>query len=65
MAIRNAEVPARDFADECRVFFEAKLGDMFDDPAYSAWVIANPNPTLATFIQRLRPLVKLGPTWNV
>lgn len=57
----NAEEPARSFADGCRVFFEAKLGDMFDDPAHSAWVIANPDPTLSTFIQRLRPLVKSGP----
>lgn len=58
---RNAEEPAREFADGCRVFFEAKLGDMFDDPAQAAWAIANPDPTLATFIQRLRPLVKAGP----
>jgi hypothetical protein len=60
-ADRNAEEPARDFADGCRVFFEAKLGDMFDDPAHAAWAIANPSPTLAIFIQRLRPLVKAGP----
>ncbi|MDP3142374.1 MAG: hypothetical protein Q8N14_00280, partial [Candidatus Omnitrophota bacterium] len=57
----NAEEPARDFADGCRVFFEAKLGDMFDDPAYAAWTIKNPFPTLATFTQRLRTLVKSGP----
>lgn len=60
-ADRNAEDPARDFADGCRVFFEAKLGDMFDDPAHAKWAIANPDPTLATFLQRLRPLVKAGP----
>lgn len=60
-AERNAEEPARGFADGCRIFFEAKLGDMFDDPAHAAWAIANPNPTLATFIQRLRPLVKSNP----
>ena len=60
-ADRNAEEPARDFADGCRVFFEAKLGDMFDDPAHAAWAIANPDPTLMTFIQRLRSLVKAGP----
>ncbi len=34
---------------------------MFDDPAHAAWAIANPDPTLATFVQRLRPLVKAGP----
>jgi AAA domain len=60
-ADRNAEEPAREFADDCRVFIEAKLGDMFDDPAHAAWTIDNPNPTLATFIHRLRPLVKSGP----
>lgn len=60
-ADRNAEEPARDFADSCRVFFEAKLGDMFDDPAHAAWTIATPNPTLDSFIQRLRPLVKASP----
>ena len=60
-ADRNAEEPARGFAEECRVFFEAKLGNMFDDPGHAAWAIANPDPTLATFIQRLRPLVKAGP----
>jgi hypothetical protein len=60
-ADRNAEEPARDFADGCRVFFEAKLGDMFDDPAHAAWAIANPNPTLADFLQRLRQEIKAGP----
>ena len=60
-ADRNAEEPARDFADGCRVFFEAKLGDMFDDPAHTAWAITNPDPTFATFIQRLRSLVNASP----
>ena len=60
-ADQNAEEPARDFADGCRVFFEAKLGDLFDDPAHAAWAIAHPDPTLHDFIQRLRPLVKSGP----
>jgi AAA domain len=58
---RNEEEPARAFADGCRAFFESRLGDMFDDPAYTAWAIANPDPTLATFVQRLRTLVKAGP----
>lgn len=60
-ADKNAEEPARDFADGCRVFLEAKLGDLFDDPAHSAWALANPDPTLTTFVQRLRPLIKAGP----
>jgi hypothetical protein len=58
---QNQEEPARDFADACRVFLEAKLGDMFDDPAHAAWAIANPNPTLASYVQRLATLVKAGP----
>jgi hypothetical protein len=60
-ADRNAEEAARDFADGCRVFFEAKLGDILDERAQATWAIANPDPTLATFIQRLRPLAKSGP----
>lgn len=43
------------------MFFESKLGDMFDGPAHAAWAIANPDPTLATFVHRLRSLVKSGP----
>lgn len=58
---KNAEEPARGFADSCRVFLESKLGDMFDDPAHSAWAKANPDPTLATFVNRLRSVVKAGP----
>lgn len=57
----NSDAPARDYADACRVFLEAKLGDLFDDPAFAPWVKANPNPTLATFVQRLRSLVVSGP----
>jgi hypothetical protein len=60
-ADKNSEEPARDFADGCRVFLEAKLGDMFDEPAHSAWALTNPDPTLATFVHRLRPLIKAGP----
>lgn len=56
----NEEEPARDFADGCRVFLEAQLGDMFDDPAHSSWAKTTPNPTLADFVQRMRPLVRAG-----
>jgi hypothetical protein len=58
---RDAEEPARSFVDGCRVFLEAVLGDVFDDPAHSAWVKQNPDPTLAAFVNRLRPLIKAGP----
>lgn len=56
----NEEEPAREFADGCRVFLEAQLGDLFDDPAHSSWAKATPNPTLADFVQRMRPLVRAG-----
>jgi hypothetical protein len=58
---RNSEEPARSYADGCRVFLEASLGDVFDDPAHLVWAKENPNPTLATFVGRLRPYIKAGP----
>lgn len=58
---RNQEGPAQDFADECRIYLEAMLGNLFDDPAYSSWARNNPNPTLATFVARLRELGKANP----
>jgi len=60
-ADKNAEEPAREFADGCRVFLESKLSDLFDDPAHSAWASTNPDPTLATLVSRLRPQVKASP----
>lgn len=60
-ADRDHEESARDFADGCRVYLEATLGDMFDDPAHSTWARQNPHPTLASFVTRLRPLVKVNP----
>ena len=47
---RDAEEPARSFADGCRVFLEAVLGDVFDDPAHSIWAKKHPNPTLVDFV---------------
>ncbi|RWQ64222.1 AAA family ATPase [Mesorhizobium sp.] len=58
---RDAEEPARSFADGCRFFFEGVLGDVFDDPAHLAWAKANPDPTLKTFVDRLRSYIKAGP----
>jgi hypothetical protein len=58
---RNAEEPACSFTDGCRVFLEAVLGDVFDDPAHSAWTKQNANPTLAAFVSRLRPHISAGP----
>jgi hypothetical protein len=45
---------ARDYANECRIFFENKLGSIFDDRAHSAWNAEKPHPTLADYVQRVR-----------
>lgn len=53
----DAEEPARSYADGCRVYLEAMLGDLFEDPAYSAWVRATPAPTFANYVDRLKGLI--------
>jgi hypothetical protein len=57
---RDAEEPARSFTDGCRVFLEAVLGDVFEDPAHLPWAKENPHPTLAAFVSRLRPHISAG-----
>lgn len=52
---------AQDYASEVRVFLEARLGDMFDDPAYPAYAAPTKAPTLADHINRLRGLVNAPP----
>lgn len=58
---KNAEEPAREFADGCRVFFETKLGDIFDDPSSAQWAKETPHPTLQDFVGRLRGQVRSAP----
>ncbi|RAI45382.1 ATP-binding protein [Rhodoplanes roseus] len=60
-ADKNAEEPARAFVDACRVYLEAKVGDLFDDPAHSEWVMQTPSPTLAPLVARLRTVVSANP----
>jgi recombinational DNA repair ATPase RecF len=57
----NDEASARDFADKCRVYFEGVLGTLFEDPAHFQWAKANPHPTLATFLDRIRGLLSANP----
>lgn len=60
----DAEEPSRAYADACRVYLEAMLGDLFEDPAYSEWVRSTPAPTLANYADRLKGLVNtssMGP----
>ena len=55
---QNDEEAARNLADTTRVYLEAKLGDIFEDPAFSSWVIDNPHPALNSFVGRLRREVR-------
>ncbi len=54
----DAEEPARSYVDACRVYMEHKLGDLFEDAAFSTWLKKNPHPTLAAFTARLRQEVR-------
>lgn len=48
---------AQDYANEARIFLEARLGDLFDDPAYPAYSTITKAPTLIPLFDRLRGLV--------
>ena len=48
---------AQDYASEARVFIEARLGDLFDDPAYPAYSVPTKAPTFVPLFDRLRALV--------
>jgi hypothetical protein len=52
---------AQDYADEVRVFLEARLADLFDDPSYPAYATSSKHPTLADHLGRLRSLVNSPP----
>lgn len=49
---------ARDYVSECRVFIEARLSDLFDDPAYST---TNHYPTLMDHVHHARSLKNQNP----
>lgn len=50
---------ARDYLAECRIFIEARLSDLFDDPAYATM---NHRPTLMDYVNQARNLKKQKPT---
>jgi hypothetical protein len=52
---------AQDYANKVRIFLEARLADLFDDPAYPAYAAASKAPTLVDYLGRLRGLVKSPP----
>ncbi len=52
---------AQDYAGEVRDFLEARLTDLFDDPAYPAYAAGSRAPTLADHLGHLRGLVNNPP----
>jgi hypothetical protein len=52
---------AQEYAGAAREFIEARLRDMFDDPAYPAYSAINHRPTLIDLVNRLRALVGAPP----
>lgn len=56
-AHRDSASHAQDYANQARIFLEARLGDLFDDPAYPAYSAPSGAPTLMPLVDRLRGLV--------
>ena len=52
---------AQDYASEARVFIEARLADLFDDPAYPAYSAPSKAPTFSDHLARLRGLINTPP----
>jgi AAA domain len=52
---------AQDYANEVRIFLEARFADLFDDPAYPAYAAASKAPAFADHLGHLRSLVKDPP----
>ena len=52
---------AQDYVSEARVFIEARLADLFDDPAYPAYSVHSGAPTLSDRLCRLRGLISSQP----
>jgi hypothetical protein len=58
---KDNSLRAQDYANEVRIFLEARLSDLFDDPAYPAYAAASKAPTFADHLGHLRNLVKDPP----
>lgn len=56
----DAEAPAQEYASECRVFIEGRIGDLFDDAAFPTASTLNFAPTLSDHLGRLRGLMRSG-----
>lgn len=56
----DAEAPAQQYASECRIFIEGRIGDLFDDAAFPTAATLNFAPTLSDHLGRLRGLMRSG-----
>lgn len=56
----DAIEPAQEYASECRIFIEGRIGDLFDDAAFPTATTLNFSPTLSDHLGRLRGLMKSG-----
>ncbi len=52
---------AQEYASEARIFIEARLADLFDNPAYPAFSSSTKAPTFSDHLNRLRGLVGAPP----
>ena len=52
---------SQDYASECRVFIETRLGELFDNATHPAWSTSNHSPALVDHLARLRGLVNRPP----
>jgi len=52
---------AQEYASEARVFIEARLADLFDDPTYPSFSSSTKAPSFSTYVSRLRGLVAKPP----
>jgi hypothetical protein len=52
---------AQDYAGQVRIFLEARLADMFDDPAYPAYGFPIKKPTFGDYLNRIRGLAGAPP----
>lgn len=59
---KDSALLAQDYANAVRVFLEARLADLFDDPAYPAYSQPSKEPTLAAYLDHLRSLVNTPPS---
>ncbi|MGE9007923.1 AAA family ATPase [Leptospira interrogans] len=58
---KDNSLRAQDYANEVRIFLEARLADLFDDPAYPAYAGVSKAPTFADHLGRLRSLMNDPP----